>query len=160
MNSHDWLDWTNFGMAFAGLVASATAAWKAQRADAAAVRAEVAIRRQNADVDFSALTDLAHELLAYVEAQNLRVALVRASDLRIRLATAMEAHGEFLQSEAVELRKQQLQLKLVVDGLHRDESQISDSERVRLSQITGDILEVLASQSGRFKASKRKGALQ
>jgi hypothetical protein len=83
--------------------------------------------------------------------------MLRATDLRAKLAVAIAEYRQFLGFQLAALKEKQFDLKLVADGLYRESGKISATERVRLLRITGDILDVLASQSGDLRGVGAEG---
>jgi hypothetical protein len=83
--------------------------------------------------------------------------MLRANDLRIELQTAVSSHQPFLGSELTLLEVKQLELKLVAEGLYEESGVINPLERVRLLKITGEILDVLARQSGKLRNAEAEG---
>jgi hypothetical protein len=155
---HDLFDWTNSGVGGAGLLLTVGAIWQATGAKKAARRAENSVFRHNAEVDFASLARMAKELHGYVESSRMPEARLRTTDLRSELALAIRHHEKLLGNRLDLLKGKQLDLKVVTDALNRESGALSQSERVRLLEITGAILDVLAGQSGRLRSKAEKGA--
>lgn len=154
----DWFDWTNFTIGVSGLVLTLWAIWQATGAKKAARRAEQSVIRHNAEVDFGTLARMAKELHGYVEGGMMHEARLRTTDLRSELALAIRLHESFLGNHLILLKQRQLDLKLVTDGLNRESEDLSQTERVRLLEITGAIMDLLAGQCGRLRSSVERGA--
>ena len=154
----DWFDWTNFTIGLSGLVLTLWAIWQATGAKKAARRAEQSVIRHNAEVDFGSLTRMAKELHGYVEGGMMSEARLRTTDLRSELALAIRLHEAFLGDQLNLLKEKQLDLTLVTDGLNRESKDLSKSERIRLLEITGAIMDLLAGQCGKLRSSVERGA--
>ena len=157
MIAHDGFEWTNAVIGGVGLLITGIAAWQATRAKTAATNAEDSVRKHNAEVDFSTLTRLARELHGYVETEDFAIARLRVTDLRMDLATAITTHRKFLLPDRIKLIDQQMALRLIANRLNESSGQISATERIRLLEISGDILDVLASQSGKLRSDIGQG---
>jgi hypothetical protein len=155
----DWFDVTAGAASVLGLVAACLAFWQAGGAKDAAEKTEKSVTRHNAEVDFGSLTRMAKELHGYVENGRMAEARLRTTDLRSELALAIRHHETFLGGHLNLLKEKQLDLTLVTDGLNRETKDLSKSERVRLLEITGAILDVLAGQCGELRSSAEKGVL-
>lgn len=155
---HDLFDWTNSGVGVAGLVLTVGAIWQATGAKVAAMRAENSVKRHNAESDFTSLSRMAKELYGYVENGKMPEARLRTTDLRSELALAIPNHKLFLGAHLNGLREKQIDLKLIADGLNRETDSLSASEKIRLLEITGEILEVLAGQCGELRAEVERGS--
>ncbi|MGD0480995.1 MAG: hypothetical protein ABSA42_12555 [Terracidiphilus sp.] len=155
---HDLFDWSNFGVGVTGLGLTLWAVAQATGAKAAAERAEKSVLRHNAEVDFASLARMAKELHGYVESGKMSEARLRTTDLRSDLALAIPNHRVFLGGNLKQLRERQIDLKLVADGLNWDADSVSPSEKIRLLEITGEILEVLAGQTGELRSNVERGA--
>jgi len=155
---HDWFDWSNAGVGVAGLGLTSWAIWQATGAKSAAQRAEKSLQRHNAEVDFGSLAQKAKELHGYVESGKMSEARLRTTDLRSDLALAIHHHEPFLGTLLNQLRDKQFDLKLVTDGLNRESADLSRSERIRLLEITGAILDLLAGQCGELRSKVEEGA--
>jgi hypothetical protein len=155
---HDLFDWTNAGVGASGLFLTIAAIVQATGAKSAAQRAERSVQRHTAEADFGALTRMAKELYGYVETGMMPEARLRTTDLRSDLAVAIRHHEIFLGTQLNDLQDKQIDLKLVADGLNRESDSLSSSERIRLLEITGAILDVLAGQCGELRSRVRRGA--
>jgi hypothetical protein len=153
----DWFDWSNAGVGIVGLAFTLWAVWQATGAKEAARRAEQSVIRHNAEVDFSSLMRMAKELHGYVEGGMMHEARLRTTDLRSELALAIRLHEVFLGEQLNLLKEKQLDLTLVTDGLNRESKDLSKSERVRLLEITGAIMDVLVGQCGKLRSSVERG---
>jgi len=100
---------------------------------------------------------MAKELYGYVEAGRISEARIRTTDLRSELALAIPSHKVFLRGDLNQLREKQIDLKLVADGLNQETDFLSPSEKIRLLEITGEILEVLAGQTGELRSNVEGG---
>jgi hypothetical protein len=85
-------------------------------------------------------------------------ARLRTTDLRSELALAIRLHEAFLGDQLNLLKEKQLDLTLVTDGLNRESKDLSKSERIRLLEITGAIMDLLAGQCGKLRSSVERGA--
>ena len=157
MPVHDSFEWTNAVLGGISLLITTIAACQATKAKTAARNAKDSILRHNAEIDFSSLTRLARELHGFIEKQDLAAAMLRANDLRTELQTAVSTHQPFLASELALLEVKQLELKLVAEGLYEESGVINPLERIRLLKITGEILDVLARQSGKLRNAEAEG---
>lgn len=156
---HDWFDWTNAGVGIAGLGLTLWAVAQATGAKKAAKQAEKSILCHNAATDFNTLARMAKELHGYVENEQMAEARLRTTDLRSDLALAIRLHGAFLGNQLNRLEGKQLDLTLVTKMLNRKVNDMSQSERVRLLEITGAILDVLAGQCGELRSTIEKERL-
>jgi hypothetical protein len=154
---HDWFDWSNAGVGGVGLLLTLAAIVQATGAKSAARRAEQSVIRHNAEVDFGSLTRMAKELHGYVEGGMMPEARLRTTDLRSELALAIRLHEAFLGDQLYLLKEKQLDLTLVTDGLNRESEDLSQTERTRLLEITGAIMDVLAGQCGELRSSVERG---
>ncbi len=154
----DWFDWIAGGASIAGLGYAWWASHQASGAKNAAQRAEKSVLRHNAEVDFESLTQKAKELHGYVEGDRMPEARLRITDLRSDLASAIYHHRPLLSTLLDELLGKQLDLKLVADGLNRGTAKLSYSEKIRLLEITGAILDLLAGQCGELRSSVEREA--
>jgi hypothetical protein len=157
MIPRDWFDWTNASIGGMGLLLTIAAIVQATGAKRAARRAEQGVIRHNAEVDFGSLTRMAKELHGYVEGGMMPEARLRTTDLRSELALAIRLHEAFLGDQLNLLKENQLDLTLVTDGLNRESKDLSKSERVRLLEITGAIMDVLAGQCGELRSNVERG---
>jgi hypothetical protein len=155
---HDLFDWTNAGVGGVGLLLTIAAIIQATGAKAAARRAENSVFRHNAEVDFASLARMAKELHGYVEGSRMPEARLRTTDLRSELALAIRHHEKLLGNRLDMMKGKQLDLKIVADALNREAGSLSHSERVRLLEITGAILDVLAGQCGGLRSKAEEGA--
>jgi hypothetical protein len=153
----DWFDWTNASVGGVGLLLTIAAIFQATGAKKAARRAEQSVIRHNAEVDFGSLTRMARELHGYVEGGMMHEARLRTTDLRSELALAIRLHETFLGDQLNLLKKRQLDLTLVTDGLNRESEDLSQTERTRLLEITGAIMDVLAGQCGKLRSKVERG---
>jgi len=153
----DWFDWSNAGVGPVGLAFTLWAVWQAKGAKAAAQSAEKSVTRHNAEVDFGSLGQKAKELHGYVESGRMPEARLRTTDLRSELAVAIRHHAVFLGAQLSHLREKQIDLKLITDGLNRKTEDLSQSERIRLLKITGEIMDALAGQCGELRSSVERG---
>jgi len=150
-----WVDWTNTGVGVAGLALTFGALWQAAGARVAAQRAEKSVLRHNAEVDFASLVHMAKELHGYVENGKIAEARLRTTDMRAELALSIQLHKAFLGKRRDLLDEKLIAMRLVTDKLNQNQesSDLSNSERVRLLEITGEILDVLARQYGELRTS-------
>jgi hypothetical protein len=155
---HDLFDWSNASVGVAGLVLTLWAVWQATGAKKAAESAENSVRRHNAEVDFASLARMAKELHGFVESGMIAEARLRTTDLRAELALAIPNHRSFVGAHLTALRKKQVDLVLVADGLNRGSDTLTRSERIRLLGMTGAILEVLAGQCGELRSNVEREA--
>jgi len=154
---HDWFDWSNAGVGVVGLAFTLWAVWQATGAKSAAESAEKSVKRHNAEIDFGTLARMAKELHSYVEGGMMPEARLRTTDLRLELALAIRLHEAFLGNHVNQLKKKQLDLALVTDGLNRGWEDLSQSERIKLLKITGAILDVLAGPCGELRSDTETG---
>jgi len=82
---------------------------------------------------------------------------LRTTDLRSDLALAIRLYGALLGPRITELEDKQLELTLVTDGLNRNPEDLSGTERIRLLEITGAILDLLAGQCGELRSDAERG---
>jgi hypothetical protein len=153
----DWFDWSNAGVGLVGLALTLWAVGQAKGAKVAAQRAESSIRRHNAAADFGSFARMAKELHGYVENGKMSEARLRTTDLRSDLALAIRLYGALLGPRITELEDKQLELTLVTDGLNRNPEDLSGTERIRLLEITGAILDLLAGQCGELRSDAERG---
>jgi len=154
---NDWFDWSNAGVGVVGLGLTVLAIWQATGAKAAAVRAEKSVQQHNAEVDFAALARMAKELHSYVEIGMMPEARLRTTDLRSELAVAIRHHEAFIGAHLNHLQDKQIDLKLVTDALNQGAGSLSQAEKIRLLEMTGEILDVLAGQSGQLRSNVESG---
>jgi hypothetical protein len=154
----DWFDWSNAGVGVVGLAFTLWAVWQATGAKTAAQQAEKSVQRHNAEFDFGTLTRMAKELHGFVETGMMPEARLRTTDLRSDLAVAIRHHKVFVGAQLNHLQEKQIDLKLVTDALNRGPGSLSASEKIRLLEITGAILDVLAGQCGELRSSVEEGA--
>jgi hypothetical protein len=154
--ARDWFDWSNASVGLIGLAFTLWAVWQATGAKKAAENAEHSVKRHNAEVDFGSLTRMAKELHGYVEGGRMSEARLRTTDLRSDLALAIRLHKEFLGNQLPTLKEKHLDLTLVTVGLNRESGELSRLERIRLLEITGAILDVLAGQCGQLRSDVEK----
>jgi hypothetical protein len=83
-------------------------------------------------------------------------ARLRTTDLRSDLALAIRHHEVFLGAKSGQLLEKQVNLKLVTDALNQTQGSLSGAEKIRLLEITGEILDVLAGQCGELRSSVEK----
>jgi hypothetical protein len=157
MGVHDWFDWSNAGVGVVGLAFTLWAVAQATGAKKAAENAGNSVKRHNAEVDFGALARMAKELHGYVEAGMTPEAKLRTTDLRSEFAVAMRLHKAFLKTQLSRLQEKQIDLKLVADGLNQGLESLSSSEKIRLLEKTGAILDVLAGQCGELRSTVENG---
>jgi hypothetical protein len=117
---------------------------------------KISVQRHNAEADFGALARMAKELHGYVGTGMMPEACLRTTDLRSELAVAIRHHAVFLGARMNRLQEKQIDLKLVTDGLNQEPDSLSASEKIRLLEITGAILDVLAGQCGELRSIVEK----
>jgi hypothetical protein len=158
MIAHDLFEWTNAAIGSVGLAITVVAAFQAKFAKTAARQAEKSVQSHQAENDFIALARMAKELHGYVEHEQLPEAKVRVADLRAEFSASLQRHRQFLKSDWKRLSDQQISLKLAADCLNSHLDDLSAKERVRILESTGEILEVLAGQSGKLSSTAERRA--
>jgi hypothetical protein len=84
-------------------------------------------------------------------------ARLRTTDLRSELAVAIRHHEAFIGAQLNHLQDKQIDLKLVTDALNQGAGSLSQAEKIRLLEMTGEILNVLAGQSGQLRSNVESG---